>query len=104
MYWKHVNTRSSYCVSVVVVYKIWWALVGTVSDFATLLRHSTAKRLLTPGLHVDDSYCMIQKYLTSIPHMVDVWCFFNLKKTILFSLFFLQNYHSGNIESLGWDF
>jgi hypothetical protein len=26
---------------VVVVYKIWWAYVGTVSDFATLLRHNT---------------------------------------------------------------
>jgi hypothetical protein len=50
MYWKHVNTRTSYFVSMVVVYKIWWALVGTLSDFATLLRHSTTKRLLTPGL------------------------------------------------------
>jgi hypothetical protein len=50
MYWKHVNTRSSYCVSMVVVYRIWWAQVGTLSDFATLLHHNAAKRLLTPGL------------------------------------------------------
>jgi hypothetical protein len=25
MYWKLVNTKSSYCVSVIVLYKIWWA-------------------------------------------------------------------------------
>jgi hypothetical protein len=50
MYWKHVNTRSSYCLSVVVVYKIWWAYVGKLSDFATLLRHNTTERLPTPGL------------------------------------------------------
>ena len=30
--------------------KIWWAYVGTPSDFATLLRHSTTKSLPTPGL------------------------------------------------------
>jgi hypothetical protein len=39
-----VNTRPSYCVSVVVVYKIWWAQVGTLTDFATLIRHNTTKR------------------------------------------------------------
>jgi hypothetical protein len=50
IYWKHVNTRSSYCVSVVGVYKMWWGWVGTLSDFATLLGHSTAKRLPTPDL------------------------------------------------------
>jgi hypothetical protein len=50
MYWKHVNTRSIYCVSMVVVYKMWWAYVGKLSDFATLLRHNTAKRLPTRGL------------------------------------------------------
>jgi hypothetical protein len=50
MYWKHVNTRSSYCVSMVVVYKIWWAHVGMQSDFATLLRHNTTKRLPTPDV------------------------------------------------------
>jgi hypothetical protein len=50
MYRKHVNTRSSYCVSVVVIYKIWWAYVGTLSDFATLLPHNTTERLPTPGL------------------------------------------------------
>jgi hypothetical protein len=42
MYWKHVNTRSSYCVSVVAV--------GTLSDFAILLRHNTTNRLPIPGL------------------------------------------------------
>jgi hypothetical protein len=46
---KHVNTRSSYCVSVVGVYKIWWAWVGTVSDFVKLLGYSTAERLPTAG-------------------------------------------------------
>jgi hypothetical protein len=50
MYWEHVNTSSRYCVSVVVVYKIWWAKFGTLSDFATLLRHNTTKRLPTPDL------------------------------------------------------
>jgi hypothetical protein len=35
---------------VVVAYKIWWAKVGTLSNFATLLRHGTANRLPTPGL------------------------------------------------------
>jgi hypothetical protein len=38
---------------VVVVYKIWWAEFGTVSDFATLLRHKTAKCLPTPGVEKD---------------------------------------------------
>jgi hypothetical protein len=33
-----------------VVYKIWWTYVGTLSDFATLLRHSTTERLQTPVL------------------------------------------------------
>jgi hypothetical protein len=47
MYWKHVNTTSSYCVSMVVVYKIWWAWVGKLSDFAKSLRHNTTKRLPT---------------------------------------------------------
>jgi hypothetical protein len=51
MYWKHVNTRSSYCVSMVGVYKIWWALVGTLSGLATLLRHNTTKRLPTPDVY-----------------------------------------------------
>jgi hypothetical protein len=32
-------------VSAVFVYKIWWALVGTVSDFAKLLQHKTTKTL-----------------------------------------------------------
>ena len=30
--------------------KIWWAQVGTLSDFATLLKHNTTKRLPTPIL------------------------------------------------------
>jgi hypothetical protein len=50
MYWKHVKTRPSYRVSMVVVYKIWWASVGMLSDFATLLRHNTTKRLPNPAL------------------------------------------------------
>lgn len=30
--------------------KIWWAYFGTLSNFATLFRHDTTKRLPTPGL------------------------------------------------------
>ena len=30
--------------------KIWWAQVGTLSGFVTLLGHNTTKRLPTPGL------------------------------------------------------
>jgi hypothetical protein len=48
MYWKHVNTRSSYCVSMVVVYKIWWALVGTLSDLQHYFGTTLLKRLPTP--------------------------------------------------------
>jgi hypothetical protein len=51
VYWKRVNTRSSHCVSMVGVYKIWWAEVGTLSDFATLVRHSTTESLPNPGLY-----------------------------------------------------
>jgi hypothetical protein len=53
MYWKNVNTRSSYCVSVV-VYKIWWAYVGTLSDLAKLLWHTLLKgcRLLRYSVQV----------------------------------------------------
>jgi hypothetical protein len=61
MYWKHVNTRSSYCVSMVVVYKIWWAEFGTLSDFETLLRHNTTKRLPTPD--IDYSVIVHVQYL-----------------------------------------
>ena len=32
--------------------KMWWAFVGTLSDFGTLFRHNTAKRLPTPGLEL----------------------------------------------------
>ena len=32
--------------------KTWWAYVGTLSDFATLLRHDTTKRLPTPVLEL----------------------------------------------------
>ena len=30
--------------------KIWWALVGKLSDFGTLFWHNTIKRLPIPGL------------------------------------------------------
>jgi hypothetical protein len=34
----------------VVVYKIWWASVGTLSHFVTLLQHNAAKRLPNPDM------------------------------------------------------
>jgi hypothetical protein len=44
------NTRSSYCVSVVGVRKIWWVWVGTLSDLATLLWLSNTEGLPTAAL------------------------------------------------------
>jgi hypothetical protein len=31
--------------------KIWWAYVGTLSNFGTLFRHNITKRLATPALN-----------------------------------------------------
>jgi hypothetical protein len=41
--------------------KIWWALVGTLSDFGTLFRHNTTKRL--PTCFNEYCYVMINTYV-----------------------------------------
>jgi hypothetical protein len=38
-------------------------------------------------LRVVECYCMIQKYLTFIPHLVDVWRCCNLQRTYCFHYF-----------------
>jgi hypothetical protein len=57
MNWKHVNTRSSYCVSMVLYIKYGGPKFGTLSNFATLFWHNTTKILPTPALNEEtESY------------------------------------------------
>ena len=32
--------------------QMWWAYIGTLSDFGTLFRHNTTTRLPTPGIEL----------------------------------------------------